>query len=55
MQAKLDELRYRANILRDKGLVPWRKPYVNMIIEPAQEKFLRRLEKFLERKRRLSA
>ncbi len=49
MQAKLDEIRFRTNTVRDKGMIPWRKPYINMILEPTQEKFLKRLNSYLKK------
>lgn len=49
MQAKFEEIRFRANSIRDKGKNPLDKPYINMILEPTQERFLARLTRYLEK------
>ncbi|MBI5655168.1 hypothetical protein HZC53_05980 [Candidatus Uhrbacteria bacterium] len=49
IQAKCTELRYRVNELRRYTDQPWKKPYVNMLCEPARTRFLERLQKHLRR------
>lgn len=49
MQAKFEEIRFRANTIRYKGKNPLSKPYINMILEPTQERFLARLKRYLEK------
>jgi len=47
VQAKCNELRFRANEIRRYTDKPWRKPYIDMLLEPSREKFLKRLERYL--------
>ncbi len=47
IQAKCNELRYRANEIRRYTDKPWKKPYIDMLLEPSREKFLKRLERYL--------
>ncbi len=49
MQAKFEEIRFRANAIRGKGKNPLNKPYINMILEPTQERFIARLRRYLEK------
>jgi hypothetical protein len=51
LQAKAQELRFRANQVESYDKEPWRKPYLDMLLEPTRAKFLRRLEKFVARKK----
>lgn len=49
IQAKCTELRFRANELRRFTDVPWKKPYVNMVLEPSRSRFLDRLQAYLQK------
>jgi hypothetical protein len=50
LQAKAQELRFRAHQIESFGQEPWRQPYLDMLLEPTRAKFLQRLEKFVARK-----
>lgn len=52
LEAKAQELRYRANELGAKDAVPWKKPYLNMLLEPTRARFQARLAAYLERRRK---
>jgi hypothetical protein len=43
------ELRYRSNEIEARGKKAHLKPYINMLLEPEREKFLKRLNNFIER------
>lgn len=47
LQAKSQELRFRANQVESYGQNPWRKPFINMLLEPTRAGFLRRLERYM--------
>jgi len=48
-KAKAAELRFRANEIEAHGYLPGRKPFVLMALEPAREKFLERLARYVKR------
>lgn len=52
LQAKSQELRFRANQVESYGQSPWRKPYLNMLLEPTRAGFLRRLERYMAKVKR---
>lgn len=46
--AKRDELRFRANLVRDHGWRPERKPFLLMLQEPTRKRFLKRFNRYLK-------
>ncbi|MDQ7814920.1 MAG: hypothetical protein RDU25_03910 [Patescibacteria group bacterium] len=47
IQKKCTELRFRVNEVKRYTEEPWKKPYIDMLLEPSREKFMKRLARYL--------